>query len=717
MIGRLQYLRRLRLRRAQTLACALALLILLLASGQALAQEGKGKAHAAPPRQLEAAADATACYLPAAQQQYPSIVGSQLDSCDLCHKAGAIPAVNNYGYDFRYSAHNFSQIERWDSDGDNYRSIDEIKALSFPGNRASTPDNTGAPTPVAPTAVPAATAVPPTQAAAPGVVDTTGAAAVTAVASTCYLPAAEAKYPSIRGTRLDSCDLCHKPGAIPAVNNYGYDFGYSSHNFATVESWDSDADGYRSITEIQALTMPGNKASFPGAGTAPTATRTAAPAATRLAAPTATRTVAPTATRTGAPTATRTVAPTATRTVAPTATGTAPQQPAGLWHSFSWKTGVLEVVEHWNAPEWAKLEYATNPWPRARLAAERAYVLAASRVLGSWNLGGEPKVYGAEVDGGSSGSHHDWPPHVHIFNVLRDATNNWLSLNSHMYPDDSGKITEHFLIRSVCGATQSYRSPADTWVDQPNADCSTAWQQRFTSAGAIELRRSSTAAVFNLSVTAINGDLATVTILQNGQRWQVVEVSEYDPYWFKMSARYYNGTGALTATESWRGDPAAGKTLTTHAYTPVAAQPTAAPTAAPTTAPTATARPTSVATATPRPTTAPNGADYGADACAVHPAARPTGHVLCVAEWQRRQSRAARARRGGRWRRRERAHGPASWSTCGQGSIASSSGRPTRARLPPRSPSPPTRGRPWSWTVPGSRLAGRVWSTSPGART
>ena len=83
-------------------------------------------------------AQATSSYLAAARRQYPTIAGKQLDSCDLCHTS-SLPALNNFGRDYQSSGHNFAVIEQWDSDGDGIRNINEIGALSFPGNNSSVP--------------------------------------------------------------------------------------------------------------------------------------------------------------------------------------------------------------------------------------------------------------------------------------------------------------------------------------------------------------------------------------------------------------------------------------------------------------------------------------------------------------------------------------------------------------------------------------------------
>jgi beta-glucanase (GH16 family) len=84
-----------------------------------------------------------------AVSKYPAINGTKLDSCDLCHTSN-VPSLNAYGSAFKSAGRNtaaFAAIEAQDSDGDGFSNIQEIKALSFPGDKSDHPA-------AAPTAVP-----------------------------------------------------------------------------------------------------------------------------------------------------------------------------------------------------------------------------------------------------------------------------------------------------------------------------------------------------------------------------------------------------------------------------------------------------------------------------------------------------------------------------------------------------------------------------------
>jgi hypothetical protein len=76
------------------------------------------------------------------------------------------------------------------------------------------------------------------------------------------------------GSAIDQCILCHSanPGTLSNLsgNRYGVDLqntivNTGAINFASVESLDSDGDGFSNIVEINARTFPGNAASKPSA--------------------------------------------------------------------------------------------------------------------------------------------------------------------------------------------------------------------------------------------------------------------------------------------------------------------------------------------------------------------------------------------------------------------------------------------------------------------
>jgi len=143
---------------------------------------------------------------------------------------------------------------------------------------------------------------------------------------------ARSKYPSISGTRLDSCSLCHT-SSIPSLNPFGSAYlanGRSTTAFGPIEALDSDGDGFTNLQEIMALTFPGDASDAPVANTptatafqpGPTATATQVPPSATQVPPSPTQ-VPPTAT--GLPpasaTATLVIPPTATATfLPPTAT-------------------------------------------------------------------------------------------------------------------------------------------------------------------------------------------------------------------------------------------------------------------------------------------------------------------------------------------------------------------------------------------------------------
>ena len=100
---------------------------------------------------------AVRAYLTSFQATYPDAAGSRIDTCTLCHSS--LPARNSYGTAFENAGTEFAPIESADSDGDGFTNLEEIVALTFPGNAADKPAEQPSPTPTA-TAMPTATNTP-----------------------------------------------------------------------------------------------------------------------------------------------------------------------------------------------------------------------------------------------------------------------------------------------------------------------------------------------------------------------------------------------------------------------------------------------------------------------------------------------------------------------------------------------------------------------------
>ena len=81
-----------------------------------------------------------------------------------------------------------------------------------------------------------------------------------------YLANFETAYSAAKGTRIDSCNLCHDAATFPVRNSYGTAYASAGHSFsAALAALDSDGDTFSNGAEITALTFPGDKLDKPAA--------------------------------------------------------------------------------------------------------------------------------------------------------------------------------------------------------------------------------------------------------------------------------------------------------------------------------------------------------------------------------------------------------------------------------------------------------------------
>jgi len=101
-------------------------------------------------------------------------------------------------------------------------------------------------------------------------------------AKSSYLSSFNSTY-GTSGTALNSCNICHPGGNTGQFTSYGNAYRTTNRSFASIESLDSDGDGFTNIAEITARTFPGDAASKPATTpspdtTSPTVTSTSPPA-------------------------------------------------------------------------------------------------------------------------------------------------------------------------------------------------------------------------------------------------------------------------------------------------------------------------------------------------------------------------------------------------------------------------------------------------------
>jgi hypothetical protein len=72
---------------------------------------------------------------------------TRLDTCSTCHGED-VESLNPYGADYGENAGDLEAIEALDSDGDGFTNLEEINALTFPGDPESMPETVSEEEPV-----------------------------------------------------------------------------------------------------------------------------------------------------------------------------------------------------------------------------------------------------------------------------------------------------------------------------------------------------------------------------------------------------------------------------------------------------------------------------------------------------------------------------------------------------------------------------------------
>lgn len=73
-----------------------------------------------------------------------------------------------------------------------------------------------------------------------------------------YLAKFKSTYASAKA--LHNCQICH---GSEEKNDYANDFAANRRDYKAIEGFDSDADGFTNIAEINAGTKPGDRDSHP----------------------------------------------------------------------------------------------------------------------------------------------------------------------------------------------------------------------------------------------------------------------------------------------------------------------------------------------------------------------------------------------------------------------------------------------------------------------
>jgi len=234
----------------------------------------------------------------------------------------------------------------------------------------------------------------------------------------------------------------------------------------------------------------------------------------------------------------------------------------------------LRIQCAWNARERAAGSYSPSEWPRGALATQRALLFAARQVLREeWNIS---RVIASEHPGGGHAQlteaetnffkdHTDHPPHIHINFIWPDWSGH---VNTHFTTTEKGKVRKPWLIWQVPGCERGQRHPeAGSWWPELDRHCHAVWWQTWTADGAIQLRRTQTANVYTLRARDITGDLSGADVYLGKGKIYSADITEYDPVRLRMVVRITDLKSRKLITETFTGDPASRKALTTHTVT------------------------------------------------------------------------------------------------------------------------------------------------------
>jgi hypothetical protein len=234
----------------------------------------------------------------------------------------------------------------------------------------------------------------------------------------------------------------------------------------------------------------------------------------------------------------------------------------------------LRICCAWNARERAAGSYSPDEWPRGALATQRALLFAARQVLrNEWDIG---RVIAAEHPGGGHAQlaeaetnffkdHTDFPPHIHINFIWPEWSGH---VNTHFTTTKEGKVHKPWLIWQVPGCEQGPRYPeAGRWWPELDQDCRAVWWQSWTVEGAIRLKRTQTADIYTLLARDIKDDLSGADVYLGEDKIYSVDITEYDPVRLRMVVRITDFKSCKIITETFIGDPASRKALTTHSVT------------------------------------------------------------------------------------------------------------------------------------------------------
>jgi hypothetical protein len=228
-----------------------------------------------------------------------------------------------------------------------------------------------------------------------------------------------------------------------------------------------------------------------------------------------------------------------------------------LWSTWT-DQDRTDIQFPWNWVERRDGKYVDpEPLYENRNLAHIVYAIGAREVFREWDITNYlEKNFPGKGDAAAIGyennfpqQHEDYPPHVHIWFKWPD----WRGYNTHIYPDDNGKITNTWVITP---SNERYYPKAGDWQEKKDDQERVVFYLRYTRAGTIEMQKTKNDPVYALKIS--DGDVKSLIILKSKKAIKTIRIAAFDPTVAKLVIETKDLKTGKLKTETLVTDPDTG---------------------------------------------------------------------------------------------------------------------------------------------------------------